>query len=95
MPGRPDIVLPRRRVVVFVHGCFWHRHEACQNSVLPKTRREFWLAKLTKNVERDSRNEVALKDMGWMVLTIWECEIENEKLLVRKLLRSIEREKNA
>jgi len=95
LPGRPDIVLPRRKLAVFVHGCFWHRHKGCSNSVLPKTRPEFWLAKLNGNVERDMRNTAKLKDLGWRVLTIWECEINNEIRLSRKLLRSIAREPNA
>ena len=95
LPGRPDIVLPRRKLAVFVHGCFWHRHKGCSNSVLPKTRPEFWLAKLNGNVERDTRNDSALKDLGWKVLTVWECEVDNEMRLSKKLLRSIAREQNA
>jgi DNA mismatch endonuclease (patch repair protein) len=95
LPGRPDIVLPGRNIAVFVHGCFWHRHSGCRNSVLPKTRAEFWLTKLNGNVERDSRNAAALKELGWKVLTIWECEVENEALLSRKLLRSVAREGSA
>ena len=85
LPGRPDIVLTRHKVAIFVHGCFWHRHKDCQNSVLPKTRQEFWMAKLTGNVERDTRNVIALKQMGWKVLTVWECEVEDEPSLSRKL----------
>lgn len=89
LPGKPDVVLPCRRVALFVHGCFWHRHEGCHNSVLPKTRAEFWLAKLNGNVDRDQRNGVALKQMGWRVLTIWECELEDEPKLTEKLIRFI------
>ena len=92
LPGSPDIVLPGRNVALFVHGCFWHRHEGCSNSTLPRTRAEFWLDKLNGNVERDMRNEAALKELGWRVLTIWECEVENETQLSRRLLRSIGRE---
>jgi DNA mismatch endonuclease, patch repair protein len=95
LPGRPDIVLPGRNVVVFVHGCFWHRHEGCRNSVLPKTRAEFWLAKLDGNVERDMRTAAALKELGWKVLTIWECEVENEARVSRKLLKCVPTELNA
>ena len=90
LPGRPDIVLPGRSVAVFVHGCFWHRHKGCSNSVLPKTRAEFWVAKLNGNVQRDERNEAALRELGWKVLTIWECEVEDETRLSRKILRSID-----
>ena len=86
LPGRPDIVLPRHGAAIFVHGCFWHRHKNCGNSVLPKTRQEFWLAKLNDNVERDRRSVIALKKLGWKVLTVWECEIEDELKLSRKLL---------
>jgi DNA mismatch endonuclease (patch repair protein) len=95
LPGRPDIVMPGRRIVVFVHGCFWHRHEGCSNSVLPKTRPEFWLAKLNGNVERDERNAAALEKQGWKVLTIWECEIDNEVRLSKRLLKLIPRLRNA
>jgi DNA mismatch endonuclease (patch repair protein) len=94
LPGRPDIVLPRRRIAVFVHGCFWHRHKDCSNSVLPKTRPEFWLAKLNGNVERDARNAAALKGLGWRVLTIWECEVDNETRLCRRLLKWIGSERD-
>ena len=92
MPGRPDIVLKGRRIAIFVHGCFWHRHKVCKNSVLPKTREEFWLRKLNGNVERDKRNVTALKKQGWKVLTIWECEVEQEPRLSRKLLAVLARE---
>lgn len=92
LPGRPDIVLPARNLAVFVHGCFWHRHQHCRNSVLPKTRPEFWLAKLNGNVERDRRNVAALKHLGWQVLTVWECEIENESKLSDKLIATLTKE---
>jgi DNA mismatch endonuclease (patch repair protein) len=89
LPGRPDIVLARYEAAIFVHGCFWHRHKNCRNSVLPKTRPEFWLAKLNGNVERDKRAVIALKQLGWKVLTVWECEVENEPKLSRKLLAEL------
>jgi DNA mismatch endonuclease, patch repair protein len=89
LPGRPDIVLKSCKIAIFVHGCFWHRHKGCKNSVLPKTREEFWLAKLDGNVERDKRNATALKQQGWKVLTIWECEVEEELRLSRKLLTKL------
>lgn len=93
LPGHPDIVLPKHRTVVFVHGCFWHRHLNCRNSVLPKTRPEFWLAKLNGNVDRDARNATALKHLGWKVLTVWECEVENEPKLSRRLLLQLGKSK--
>jgi DNA mismatch endonuclease (patch repair protein) len=78
-------------VAIFVHGCFWHRHTNCRNSALPKTRPEFWQAKLNGNVERDKRNLIALKELGWKVLTVWECEIEDAPKLSRKLAEKITR----
>lgn len=76
LPGSPDLVFPGRRAVIFVHGCFWHRHDApgCWRSRLPKTRPEFWVPKLNGNVARDAGVEAALRGMGWRVLVIWECE---------------------
>jgi DNA mismatch endonuclease (patch repair protein) len=85
LPGRPDIVFPRYRTVVFVHGCFWHRHEGCRKATSPKSRVEYWEAKFRTNVERDARNEAELARMGWRVLTIWECETKDSDLLGRKL----------
>ncbi len=73
LPGKPDIVLPGRRIAVFVHGCFWHMHEGCKNAKLPSTRPEFWREKLGRNVERDRENVDALLELGWRVLVVWEC----------------------
>lgn len=74
LPGRPDIVLPRYRTVVFVHGCFWHRHD-CHLFRLPKTRSDFWEAKINANAERDLRKQTELVAMGWRVETVWECQL--------------------
>ncbi len=74
LPGRPDIVLPRYRTVVFVHGCFWHRHPGCRYATTPASRREFWSAKFLENVDRDRRDVGALSKLGWAVVTIWECQ---------------------
>ncbi|MFB3921430.1 MAG: very short patch repair endonuclease [Terriglobia bacterium] len=90
LPGKPDIVLPSHRTVIFVHGCFWHRHKGCTNSVVPKTRREFWLNKLDSNVLRDRRNAKALKDLGWRVLVVWECELEDEAKLRRRIMKVLD-----
>jgi DNA mismatch endonuclease (patch repair protein) len=79
LPGTPDLVFPRLRKVLFVHGCFWHSHQnpGCRNGVLPKTRREWWQTKLSANVARDARNMELLSAEGWEVLVLWECEIRS------------------
>lgn len=79
LPGRPDIVLPRFRVVVFVHGCFWHKHN-CSRFVWPQTRQKFWRAKLLANVARDRRNRRLLRQLGWRIEQVWECQIASRQL---------------
>lgn len=74
LPGTPDIVLPSSRKAIFVHGCFWHRHEGCPKATTPKTRTEFWQEKFSRNIERDARKEMQLRAAGWNVITVWECE---------------------
>lgn len=76
LPGKPDIVLPKYKTVVFVHGCFWHRHEGCRYFVVPKTRTEFWMNKIGRNVANYEKQQAALIAAGWRVLTIWECELK-------------------
>lgn len=76
LPGRPDLVFPARKKVIFVHGCFWHRHEGCPSTRTPKSRVEFWRAKLEGNAARDARQLDELKDMGWGTMVIWECEVD-------------------
>ena len=83
LPGRPDIVLPRYRTVVEVRGCFWHRHEDCPFAYVPKSNRDFWLAKFSSNRERDSRNLRRLRDLGWHVIEVWECELNDDEVLSR------------
>ncbi|MDR7270670.1 DNA mismatch endonuclease (patch repair protein) [Pelomonas saccharophila] len=85
LPGTPDLVFPGRSKVIFVHGCFWHRHLNCALARLPKTRGEFWLPKLTANAERDARNLRALRKLGWSVLTIWECQLGDIAKLAKKI----------
>lgn len=75
LPGKPDIVLPKHHTVIFVHGCFWHRHEGCKDATTPKTRTEFWNEKFRKNVENDQLHNQQLEDAGWRVIVLWECEI--------------------
>ena len=87
LPGTPDIVLPRRRKIILVHGCFWHLHARCKKAALPKSNVAFWQHKLTHNRNRDRRNLRALKELGWDVLVVWQCDLRNADLLVRKLER--------
>lgn len=75
LPGKPDVVLPRLRTVVFVHGCFWHGHEGCKHFRLPKSRHDWWVAKIAGNNARDQRSESALRELGWHVVTIWACAL--------------------
>jgi DNA mismatch endonuclease, patch repair protein len=89
LPGKPDIVLPKYKTVVFVNGCFWHQHEGCKKSKLPKSNRVFWVDKLSNNIKRDKKNICALEDLGWQVIIVWECELKDldfvEKMLVEKI----------
>ena len=84
LPGTPDIVFPRRRKVVFVHGCFWHHH-ACHLGRVPKSRQDFWIAKFEENQERDAQNLALLHTAGWRTLIIWECEIAEPNCLVVRI----------
>lgn len=82
LPGKPDIVLPKYHVCIFVNGCFWHKHDNCRYFVWPKTNAEFWRAKIERNVERDKHNYALLTADGWRVYTVWECELKKEKRAV-------------
>lgn len=75
-PGKPDIVLPKYKTVIFINGCFWHRHAGCKYATTPKTRTEFWLEKFERNVRNDELHRQQLEDMGWKVITIWECQLK-------------------
>jgi DNA mismatch endonuclease (patch repair protein) len=83
LAGRPDLVFARHRVVLFVHGCFWHQHPGCRFAYTPTSNRAFWAEKLGGNVERDRRNAAALEAAGWRVLTVWECETRGSARLDR------------
>jgi len=83
LPGTPDLVFPRFRTVVFVHGCFWHRHAGCRFSTLPASNREWWKEKLRKNRMRDRRQQKALRNAGWRVLVVWECELREPRALAK------------
>lgn len=90
LPGTPDLVFPSRRKVIFVHGCFWHRHARCALARLPKSRGDFWLPKLTANAERDVRNMRALRRLGWSTLTIWECQLSDTAKLANRIRRFLD-----
>ncbi|MDD6488500.1 MAG: DNA mismatch endonuclease Vsr [Clostridia bacterium] len=79
LPGTPDIVLPEYRTVIFVNGCFWHGHEECRYFVIPSTNTEFWVNKITSNKQRDIRKINDLRQLGWKVIVIWECQLKKEK----------------
>ena len=89
MPGTPDLIFPARRKVVFVHGCWWHRHDGCAKASPVRTRVDFWNAKFTRNVERDAKVEAELRSAGWDVLVIWECQskrVEEVGTILREFL---------
>lgn len=92
LPGKPDLVLPKYKSVVLVHGCFWHVHEGCKYFKIPDTRTEWWKEKLYGNKERDKANISQLIDMGWYVIVIWECELKqgNQKKTLTKLVQKLE-----
>ncbi|MBN2022016.1 MAG: DNA mismatch endonuclease Vsr [Pirellulales bacterium] len=92
LPGCPDLVFSSRRKVIFVHGCFWHRHSGCRNCRLPKSRLEFWRPKLEANRRRDRRNRDRLRRLGWGVLVVWECELANVERLTVGIRRFLEDE---
>jgi DNA mismatch endonuclease (patch repair protein) len=85
LPGTPDIVLPRHRKIVFVHGCFWHGHENCSRSKRPATNKEFWNVKIEANIKRDTVAFQELRNVGWEVLIVWQCETRKHDVLVKKL----------
>ena len=78
LPGKPDIVIPKYGIVIFVHGCFWHRHKNCIEASRPKTNSEYWELKIVKNIERDKKHQKEIKKMGYKVIIIWECTIKND-----------------
>jgi DNA mismatch endonuclease, patch repair protein len=91
LPGKPDVVLPRYKTVIFVHGCFWHRHN-CKDATMPKSNTDFWEKKFSANVERDKRVKVELEDLGWRVITVWSCELKDMETLKSRLVSEINNE---
>ena len=89
LPGKPDIVLPKYRTVIFVHGCFWHRHLDCKYAYTPKSNIEFWEKKFTANIQRDLRSKRLLQEQGWTVIVVWECQVNNQEILGSYLTNSL------
>jgi DNA mismatch endonuclease (patch repair protein) len=97
LPGKPDVVMPGRRLALFVHGCFWHGHDCARGARVPKQNRDYWTAKVARNVARDARNRQALAAAGWRVETLWECELKDAAALegrLKALLAQLDRERN-
>ena len=94
LPGKPDIVLPKYKTCIFINGCFWHKHEGCRYFVWPKNNAEFWKAKITRNVQRDTEVYEQLKGLGWDVVIIWECELKkvNREYTLDNLCRRLKNE---
>jgi len=89
LPGKPDIVLPKYRTVVFVHGCFWHRHKDCPHATTPSSRQDYWLPKFKRTLERDRNNQEKLRQLGWNVIIVWECETNDLKRLAIHIEKTI------
>lgn len=89
LPGKPDLVFPRFKAALFVHGCFWHRHQGCAKSSTPKSNTSFWESKFNRNVERDERDRRKLEAVGWRVGTVWECETRNEETTRNRLRNTL------
>jgi DNA mismatch endonuclease (patch repair protein) len=89
LPGCPDIVLPRWKSAVLVHGCFWHRHQGCHLAYTPKSRKTFWTKKFEGNVNRDKKASAMLRRLGWRIFVVWECELQDRDRLARRLVRGI------
>ena len=79
LPGKPDIVFPKYRTVMFINGCFWHGHEGCKKFTVPETNRDFWMAKIERNRQRDMETSAALRGLGWNVVTVWSCELSTKE----------------
>ena len=85
LPGKPDISITKKKIAVFVNGCFWHQHSGCKRQTIPKTNIEYWHTKLQRNVDNQKKNIEKLEELGWVVIIIWECEVKNQHLLMDNL----------
>jgi len=91
LPGHPDLAFPGRKKVIYVHGCFWHRHAGCKKNRTPKSKLDYWEPKFAANVERDLRNQQELQEMGWEFLVVWECELKNIEEITEKAINFLEK----
>jgi len=93
-PGKPDIVLPRYHTVIFVNGCFWHCHDGCPGFVIPKSKQDYWIPKLRRNKERDEHNQELLRQLGWNVIVVWECQLKkkNRDFTINELIQQIRKQ---
>lgn len=90
LPGKPDIILSKYKTIIFVHGCFWHRHKNCKNAAVPKSKTDFWNKKFASNIKRDKEVKEKLKILGWKTFVIWECEVKQRELLERRVQNIID-----
>ena len=89
LPGKPDIILPKYNTVIFVHGCFWYRHTGCKDCTTPKTNKKYWTEKFNKNIKRDKYVQDELKQLGWNVIVIWQCELKDQDKLIKELCNKL------
>jgi len=89
LSGKPDIVLPKYKTVIFVHGCFWHQHKGCKRATIPKSNIDYWIPKLESNVKRDKKHTADLKILGWKVVVIWECETKTADSIIKKVKKIV------
>ena len=85
LPGRPDVVIPKSKTIIFINGCFWHQHRGCKRQSMPKANIGYWKRKLQRNIEKQKKDIKALKKLGWKASVIWECQTKNKELLIAKL----------
>lgn len=95
LPGKPDIVLPKFKTVIFVNGCFWHRHPGCKRATMPASNTEYWEKKFSKTIERDAKTKQLLENLGWQVFVVWECELKNMTLLQDKIKKFLSNSRTA
>lgn len=91
LPGKPDIVMPKFKAVIFIHGCFWHRHQGCKRATTPKSNRQYWLPKFERNVQRDKTTQTILQKAGWKVIIVWECELRDPEAVAARFIRELPR----